>query len=353
MPAAQIDKRFYDSPYYIAPNDDVGQEAFAVIREAMKGKNMVGLGRIVLNKRERVIALEPFGKGLIGTTLHYPYEIRKAEDYFDDVETVKVPGEMLKLAEHILDTKKAEFDPAQFTDHYETALVDMLRQKQAGFKPPKGKEQPEAPKNVISLMDALRRSVKAEQAAPPRREGQEARQARRRPEGDAVPDRGQEDEGRRQARGDAQGRRGEEARARQRQAAQGGVRNFRRDRRAACGFSRSVAEAEGWARAVPTRMTDRENLKAVGTLRFAHPTLAAEFPDRNPHGAQAECTAESGVNLGFRSASSVTHAIKSPIARLTVGYGAARLTHPTICANWSGRRESNPRMQLGKLPFYH
>ena len=171
VPAAQIDKRFYDSPYYIAPNDDVGQEAFAVIREAMKGKNMVGLGRIVLNKRERVIALEPFGKGLIGTTLHYPYEIRKAEDYFDDVETVKVPGEMLKLAEHILDTKKAEFDPAQFTDHYETALVDMLRQKQAGFKPPKGKEQPEAPKNVISLMDALRRSVKAEQAAPPAAKG--------------------------------------------------------------------------------------------------------------------------------------------------------------------------------------
>jgi DNA end-binding protein Ku len=166
VPAAQIDKRFYDSPYYIAPNDDVGQEAFAVIREAMKGKNMVGLGRIVLNKRERVIALEPCGKGLIGTTLHYPYEIRKAEDYFDDVETVKVPGEMLKLAEHILDTKKADFDPAQFTDHYETALVEMLRQKQAGFQPPKGKEQPEAPKNVISLMDALRRSVKAEQAAP-------------------------------------------------------------------------------------------------------------------------------------------------------------------------------------------
>jgi DNA end-binding protein Ku len=165
VPAAEIDKRYYDSPYYIAPNDEVGQEAFAVIREAMKGKNMVGLGRVVLNKRERVIALEPFGKGLIGTTLHYAYEIRKAEDYFDDVSDIKVPGEMLKLAEHILDTKKADFDPAQFEDHYETALTEMLRQKQAGFKPAKGKE-PETPKNVISLMDALRRSVKTEQAAP-------------------------------------------------------------------------------------------------------------------------------------------------------------------------------------------
>jgi len=166
VPAAQIDKRFYDSPYYISPNDDVGQEAFAVIRSAMKGKNVVGLARIVLNKRERVIALEPFGKGLIGTTLHYPYEIRKSEDYFDDITDVKISGEMLKLAEHILETKKADFDPAQFEDHYETALVEMLRQKQAGFKPPKGKGEPEAPKNVISLMDALRRSVKAEQAQP-------------------------------------------------------------------------------------------------------------------------------------------------------------------------------------------
>jgi DNA end-binding protein Ku len=166
VPAAQIDKRFYDSPYYISPNDDVGQEAFAVIRTAMKGKGVVGLGRIVLNKRERVIALEPFGKGLLGTTLRYPYEVRKAEDYFDDISDVKVSGEMIKLAEHILETKKADFDPAEFVDHYETALVEMLRQKQQGFKPPKGKEEAATPKNVISLMDALRRSVKAEQQAP-------------------------------------------------------------------------------------------------------------------------------------------------------------------------------------------
>ena len=165
VPSSQIDKRFYDSPYYIYPNDEVGQEAFAVIREAMKGKGVVGLGRIVLNKRERVMAIEPFGKGLLGTTLHYAYEIRKAEDSFDDISDIKVPGEMLKLADHILETKKSDFDPAQFEDHYETALVEMLRQKQAGFKPPKGKE-PEAPKNVISLMDALRRSVKEEAGAP-------------------------------------------------------------------------------------------------------------------------------------------------------------------------------------------
>ena len=167
VPAAQIDKRYYDSPYYIMPTDTVGQEAFAVIRDAMRGKNMVALGRIVLAKRERVIALEPYGKGLMGTTLRYAYEVRKPEEYFDGIQDIKVPNEMLKLAEHILDTKKGDFEPAEFEDHYETALVELLRKKQAGFKPPKQKEQAAAPRNVINLMDALRRSVEAERGATP------------------------------------------------------------------------------------------------------------------------------------------------------------------------------------------
>ena len=167
VPAAQIDKRYYDSPYYIMPTDTVGQEAFAVIRDAMRGKSMVALGRIVLAKRERVIALEPYGKGLMGTTLRYAYEVRKPEEYFDGIQDIKVPNEMLKLAEHILDTKKGDFEPAEFDDHYETALIELLRKKQAGFKPPKQKEQAAAPRNVINLMDALRRSVEAERGAAP------------------------------------------------------------------------------------------------------------------------------------------------------------------------------------------
>jgi DNA end-binding protein Ku len=166
VPAAQIDKRFYDSPYYVMPTDTVGQEAFAVIRDAMRGKGMVALGRIVLAKRERVIALEPYGKGLLGTTLRYGYEVRKPEEYFDGIQDIKVPDEMLKLAEHILDTKKGDFEPAEFEDHYETALVELLRKKQAGFKPPKHKEVA-APRNVINLMDALRKSVEAERGAAP------------------------------------------------------------------------------------------------------------------------------------------------------------------------------------------
>jgi DNA end-binding protein Ku len=203
VPAAQIDKRFYDNPYYIVPNDKVGQEAFAVIRDAMKGKGMVALGRVVMSKRERVIALEPHGKGLLGTTLRYPYEVRKAEEYFEEIPDIKVPGEMLKLAEHILETKSGDFDPSQFKDHYEEALVEFLRKKQEHIPVKRGKEEFAAPRNVINLMDALRRSVHAERQAPAqstkgrkRIEGQkemllpiEGKQAAREPSKKAKPNR--------------------------------------------------------------------------------------------------------------------------------------------------------------------
>jgi DNA end-binding protein Ku len=183
VPAVQIDKRFYDSPYYVFPNDNVGQEAFAVIRDAMKGKGVVALGRIVLNKRERVMALEPFGKGLLGTTLHYPYEVRDAADYFDDISDVKISGEMLKLAQHIMETKSGEFEPSEFEDHYETALVEMLRKKQAGFKPPKGKEKPAAPANVVNLMDALRQSIAAGRRTPATEKAAAPKKGKKRVEG--------------------------------------------------------------------------------------------------------------------------------------------------------------------------
>jgi DNA end-binding protein Ku len=159
VPFAQIDKRYYDQPYYIVPNDEVGVEAFAVIRKAMEGKGVTALGRVVMNKRERVIALEPFDKGLLGTTLHYDYEVRKASDYFDDIPDVKIPNDMLKLAEHIVESKEGDFQPDLFVDHYETALVEIIRKKQAHVPLKKSAERPVAGKNVINLMDALRRSV--------------------------------------------------------------------------------------------------------------------------------------------------------------------------------------------------
>ena len=166
VPRAQIDERFLDSPYYIAPNDEVGQEAFAVIREAMRGKDMVALARVVISKRERVIMLQPWDKGVLATTLRYPYEIRQADEYFEDIEDVKVAPDMLKLAEHILDSKAADFDPSEFVDHYEEAVADLLKRKQAGMPVPK--EKPAAPSsNVINLMDALKRSIADEKAAAP------------------------------------------------------------------------------------------------------------------------------------------------------------------------------------------
>jgi DNA end-binding protein Ku len=160
VPLDQIDSKFFDSPYYIVPNDKVGQDAFAVIREAMRDKKMVGLGCVVISKRERPIILQPHGKGLQGMTLRYPYEVRAEDEYFADIPNVKISGEMLKLAEHIVDTKAADFNPSEFVDHYEEAVVDLLKHKQAGT--PVAKARTSQPSNVVNLMDALRSSVAAE-----------------------------------------------------------------------------------------------------------------------------------------------------------------------------------------------
>jgi DNA end-binding protein Ku len=170
VPRAQIDERYFDSPYYIIPNDQVGQEAFAVIRDAMRGKGMVALARVVLAKRERVIMLQPWDKGLMGTTLRYPYELRDSKEYFDDLPSVKVAPDMLKLAQHILETKEADFDPSQFVDHYEEAVVEMLKKKQAGLATPKGRAG-EPPRNVINLMDALKKSIADKGARPQAKKG--------------------------------------------------------------------------------------------------------------------------------------------------------------------------------------
>lgn len=167
VPREQIDERYLDTPYYIAPNDQAGQDAFAVIREAMRGKGMVALGRVVLSKRERVIMLEPRDKGLIGTTLRYPYEVRDVKEYFDDVPEVKIEPDMLKLAEHILQSKVADFDPSQFVDHYEEAVVEMLKKKQTGLAVSREQAAPRT-HNVVNLMDALRRSIAQDQAASAR-----------------------------------------------------------------------------------------------------------------------------------------------------------------------------------------
>jgi DNA end-binding protein Ku len=164
VPREQIDQRYLDTPYYITPDGQVGQDAFAVIREAMRGKGMVALDRVVLAKRERVIMLEPWDKGLTATTLRYPYEIRDAKEYFDDIPDVRVEPDMLKLAEHILRSKTTDFDPSQFVDHYEEAVIAMLKEKQAGLPVSRERLTPR-PQSAVNLMEALRLSIAQERRA--------------------------------------------------------------------------------------------------------------------------------------------------------------------------------------------
>jgi DNA end-binding protein Ku len=177
VPKKEIDELYLDSPYYIVPDGEVGQQAFAVIREAIRKEGMVALARVVFSSREHVIVLEPRGKGLLGVTLRYPYEVRKEDEYFDDIEDEKITKDMMDLAAHIVETKSGHFKPEQFEDHYEEALKELLKKKQAGerIEVPRERE----PAKVISLMDALRRSVSAERGGGARGKS-ERRPAQRR-----------------------------------------------------------------------------------------------------------------------------------------------------------------------------
>jgi DNA end-binding protein Ku len=164
VPRADIDQRFFETPYYITPNDPVGQDAFAVIREAMRSKTLVAIGRVVLAKRERVITLEPYDKGLLGTTLRYQSEVRDPKDCFAEIPELTPAPEPLRLAEHILDSKLTTFDPSAFRDRYEEALTAHLKAKQAGM-PPQPKQSWAVPRRAINLMEALRRSIAADNKA--------------------------------------------------------------------------------------------------------------------------------------------------------------------------------------------
>jgi DNA end-binding protein Ku len=170
IPMSDVDRIYLDESYYIVPQDEVAQEAFAVIREAMRKEDLAGLARVVVYRRERLLLLRPRGKGLLATTLRYKDEVRDEDEYFDDIPSTKIPADMLKLATHILETKKGKFDPAKFEDRYETALKELVKAKHAGRK---ARAAPESrPSNVVNLMDALRRSAQADRrkkTAPARR----------------------------------------------------------------------------------------------------------------------------------------------------------------------------------------
>ena len=165
VPKTDIDEIYMRDPYFIVPDGEVGQQAFAVIREAIRKEGMVALGKVVFTSREHIIALEARDKGMMGITLRYPYEVRDQNEYFDGIENEKVPKDMLDLAIHIVETKKGKFEPQKFEDQYEDALKDLIRKKQKGEKIERPKEPQRS--NVFNLMDALKKSVAADKGTRP------------------------------------------------------------------------------------------------------------------------------------------------------------------------------------------
>jgi len=176
VPRAQIDPAYYDKAYFIVPREPVGQEAFAVVRDALGEKGMVALGHVILSSRRRPIAIEAFGKGLRGFVLRHLHEVRGEAEYFGDIPDMELPREMLDLAKHILDVKTGDFDPSFLEDRYQQELVQLLRKKQARTSTRVGSVMPSRD-NVVSIMDALKRSLAAEGHAVPK--GASRRQAAR------------------------------------------------------------------------------------------------------------------------------------------------------------------------------
>jgi DNA end-binding protein Ku len=164
VPREEIDDLYNIRPYFIAPEGKMGAEAFVTIREAIAATGKVAIGRLVLTTREHMIALEPRGKGLMGTLLRYPYEVRDEAQFFEEIPDIKIDKEMLELAKHIVATKSAHFEPDRFEDRYEMALRDIIKRKAAGetITPSRPAQEPK----VVNLMDALRRSLAAEQGEP-------------------------------------------------------------------------------------------------------------------------------------------------------------------------------------------
>ena len=160
---ASIQQIYLDTPYYLAPADKVSEEAFAVIRDAMAGKKMAGIARIVLYRRERPVVIEPLGKGMVVTTLRYDNTVRQPQTVFGEIKSVKADKEMTDLAEHIIDKKQTTFDPSTFDDKYEEALLELISAKKAGKRVPKSAAASK-PSNVVDLFQALKKSLAAPEA---------------------------------------------------------------------------------------------------------------------------------------------------------------------------------------------
>jgi DNA end-binding protein Ku len=186
VPQAEIDPIYLDSPYFLAPDEKIAEEAFAVIRDAMVRKKMVGIGRVVLSRRERMLMLQPRGNGMLATTLRYPYEVRQDAEYFAGITDRKLAPQMVDIAQELIARNAGHFEPDAFTDRYEEALVGMLTAKQAGqsFAVP---ETPE-PGNVVDIMDALKRSLETVSTGANRRPRAASKKAVEAPAAEAATD---------------------------------------------------------------------------------------------------------------------------------------------------------------------
>ncbi|MBY5389646.1 Ku protein [Rhizobium leguminosarum] len=156
IPCSDVDDVYFDKPYYLTP-DKMGGDAFAALRDAMKKSMVAAIARTVLFRRMRTVLIRPHGKGLIASTLNYDYEVRSSEKAFEEMPKLKIQGEMLDLAKHIISTKKGEFDPATFDDRYEAALADLVKAKLEGKSLPKPKKVQVSKPN--DLLAALRESA--------------------------------------------------------------------------------------------------------------------------------------------------------------------------------------------------
>ena len=155
----EIDRVYLDRPYYLAPSTPVASEAFALLREGMRKKNVAAIARTVLFRRMRTVLLRACQHGLIAHTLNFDYEVRPAQAVFSGIPEIKITGEMLDLAKHIITTKLGRFDPTTFDDRYEAALAEVVKAKLEG-RPVKARAAPK-PEKVVDLMAALRQSAKA------------------------------------------------------------------------------------------------------------------------------------------------------------------------------------------------
>lgn len=158
VPSEDIDRLYWDNPYYLVPDGKMAAEPYAVIREAMERSGQIALGRLVMSQRERLVALEPRDNGIVATMLRSHEEVRAAGQFFDDIPKVKADPEMIAIAEKIIAQKETDFDATQFNDRYEEALRELIEGKRKGRKI----VAVAAPKdtNVVDLMDVLKASLK-------------------------------------------------------------------------------------------------------------------------------------------------------------------------------------------------